>query len=174
MEKVQISQDALYQFLTEHNMTIGLLAVKMGVSEGIVYGCFRHSLNRLGQPLKFSRANVEKLNQAISTIADELRQSVLTFGSDQKFTNQRGTTYDPALAEPIRHGISRYFNLKRMTERVLGWNKAKCEGTVCTKSSPMYGRVSQEDADRLNAELLSVAGVLSSYEVVTESDKDAQ
>ena len=170
MDKIKVTQDTLYQYLTEHTMTISLLAVKMQVSEGILYGCFRHSPNRYGQPLKFSATNLKKLNAAIGEIADELRGSLLTFGSPQAFTNQRGATYDPALVEPIKNGITRYFKLKGLTERVLGWNKAKCEGTISTKSSPMYGRISKADMDRLNAELLSVAAVLGSYEIVPEEE----
>lgn len=174
MEKIKVSQDFLYNYLMEHNFTLVRLSQLMGVSESIVNHCFRHVNDRHGKPLWFTAQNIERLNQALQLLSQELRQSLLTFGSERVFTTQRGTTYDPALTDAIKNGMARYFKMKGLTQRVLGWNKVKCDITLATKTSPMYGRVSQEDADRLNAELLSVAGVLSSYEVVTESDKDAQ
>lgn len=168
MDKIKVSQDTLYQYLTEHNLTISVFARKMGVSDGIVHGCFHHDLNRHGQPLKFSAANIERLNVALTEVADELRKCILIFGGPETFTNQRGTTYDPGLATSIRNGASRYFKIIGLTERLLGWNKAKSNTTLSVKSSPMYGRITKADADRINAELLSVAGVLSSYEVVAD------
>lgn len=57
-----------------------------------------------------------------------------------------------------------------MTERLLGWNRAKCDFTLSAPNSKIYGYITREDADRLNAELLAVAGVLSSYEVVADDD----
>ncbi|MDK7740654.1 hypothetical protein QP561_10480, partial [Veillonella nakazawae] len=40
--------------------------------------------------------------------------------------------------------------------------------TLSAPSSKIYGNITRGDADRLNAELLSVAGVLSSHEVVAD------
>lgn len=170
VEKTKISQDFLYKYLLEHDVILTLLATEMGVSEGIVYGSFRHLLNRHGKPLNFSKANIIKLNDALVRIADELRRSVLNFGSDRAFTNQRGTTYDPALIEPIRDGVGKFFKLRGFTERLLGWNKAKLNFVLSAPSSKIYGCISKEDVDRINAELLSVAGVLSSCEVVADGD----
>ena len=168
-QKVQISQDTLYQFLQDRNLIVSVIGKKTGIGNGLLMGCFHHNLNRHGKPLSFSAANIVRINTAIWQIAEELRGCLLTFGSDQTFTNQRGTTYDPALVAGFRK-IGEYLKLRGLTERILGWNKAKCEGTLNVKSSPMYGRISQADADRINAELLSVAGVLSSYEVVADGD----
>jgi len=173
MMKIQVSQDFLYDYLKEHSFIITVLSTYMGISESIVRGCFHHDLNRLGRPMSFSAANIAKLNEALNAIADNLRRCVLTFGSDQAFINQRGTAYDPGLVEQIKNGMGKFFKMKGMTERVLRWNKTKCYTTLAVRKSPMYGKVSREDADRLNAELLSVAGVLSSYEVV-EQNPDKQ
>ena len=90
------------------------------------------------------------------------------FGSDKVFTNQRGATYDPGLLKPINQGIGKFFKVRRMTERVLGWNLGKWANTLSAPSSKIYGNITRGDADRLNAELLSVAGVLSSHEVVAD------
>ena len=166
-EKVKVSQDVLYQYLQEHGVIVSMLQKKMGVSKGLVDACFRHDLNRHGKPMKFSANALALLNAAVAEVADELRGCLLHFGSPQAFTNQRGTTYDPALVEGFRR-IGEYVKLRGLTARVLGWNKAKSEGTLSVKSAPMYGRISQADADRVNAELLAMAGVLGSYEVVAD------
>lgn len=171
MEKVKVSQDVLYQFLKEHDITKVIIAKKMGVSESIVGGCFRHVLNRHGKPLSFSKANLVKLNDAIQQIADDLRNCVITFGSSEMFTNKRGTTYDPGTLETI-HEIGNYFVLNQLTERLLGWSKTRCGMVVSIKSSPVYGNVTEDNVNRINAELLSVAGVLSSYEIVSEEKED--
>ena len=168
--KIQVSQDTLRNYLKEHNITFSILAERMGVSVGIVSGCFNHKPNRLGKPLKFSAVNLERLNAALPQIADELKGCILTFGSDQTYSNPRGVDYDPALIEHIKRGISKYFKLNTFCERVLGWKVGKKESVLCQPASKAYGHITKEDVDRLNAELLSVAGVLSSYEVVPDSD----
>lgn len=165
--KTTISPDFLYKFLGEHNMTTVMISKKMGVSETIVGGCFRHALNRHGKPLIFSQANIERLNAAIQQIAVELRQSVITFGSDETFTNSRGKTYDPGTVPTIRR-LGEFFNLTALTDRLLGWKNNRKNMVLGSKSSPVHGNVTKEDVDRINAELLSVAGVLSSYEVVAD------
>ena len=148
-------------------MTTVMISKKMGVSETIVGGCFRHALNRHGKPLIFSQANIVRLNAAIQQIAVELRQSVITFGSDETFTNSRGKTYDPGTVPTIRR-LGEFFNLTALTYRLLGWKNNRKNMVLGSKSSPVHGNVTKEDVDRINAELLSVAGVLSSYEVVAD------
>lgn len=167
IQKTKVSQDFLYKYLTEHNVTISQFARLMGVSVGIVSGSFHHDLDRHGKPLKFSRANIEKLNAALQTLADQLRQATITFGSEQTFTNSRGTTYDPGTREAVLR-LSDYFKISYFMERVLGWKDGKRKMILVTPSSKVYGQVSQDDVNRINAELLSVAGVLSSYEVVPD------
>lgn len=170
MEKIKVSSDTLYKYLLEHNFVISVLSDSMGVSYAIVSGCFRHSQNRYGNPIKFSSANIKKMNDAIMQIASEMRNSLVVFGTKQMFTNQHGTTYDPGLIEPIKQGVGKFFKLRGLTEKVLGWNVAKCGMTFSSPSSKIYGNISREDVNRINAELLAVAGVLSSYEVVAEED----
>lgn len=169
MEKVKISQDTLYQYIMDHNIKLVRIAEIMGVSEASVNSCFRHHNNVHGNPRSFTRYNIRKLNDALEQIVDELRGCVLTFGSDRTFTNMRGKTYDPALIEPIKR-IGNLMNLTALVSRVLGWNQNKKENTLVTPSSKNYGNISKSDADRINAEILSVAGVLSSYEVVPDEN----
>lgn len=57
-----------------------------------------------------------------------------------------------------------------MEERVLGWNTGKYNQTLFVPKSKVYCNISKGDVDRLNAELLAVAGVLSSYEVVADDE----
>lgn len=168
MEKIKVSQDFLYNYLTEHNFIISSLGEMMGVSDCVVRACFLHTPNRHGKPQKFSASNIERLNEALTLVANKLRGCLLTFGSDQTYTNQRGTTYDPALVEQIKNGMNKYFKLRGLLERILGWNVTKCRTTLSIIKSPVYGNITREDADRINTELLAVAGVLSSYEVVAD------
>ena len=167
MEKVKISQDTLYQYLLEHGVKMIRLTELMEMSGSTITSCFKHQPLNNGTPRSFTRKAIVKLNAALPQIAENLRNSILVFGSDQVFTNQRGKTYDPALIEPLKK-IGEYMNLTALVQRVLGWNQDKKENTLVTPSSNNYGCISKQDADRINAELLSVAGVLSSYEVVAD------
>lgn len=165
--KVQVSSDTLYQYLLEHNFTISLLGKRMGVSNGIVCNSFQHVLNRLGKPMKFSNANIERINAVLPQIADELRLSVLTFGSERVYASSRGTIYDPGLIPEVKR-LTKYFKLNNFCKRVLGWNVGKKESVLCQPTSGAYGHITQDDVNRINMELLSVAGVLSSYEVAPD------
>lgn len=167
MEKVKISQDFLYQYLQEHGMNISLLGKYMGVSEGILRGSFNHSLNRHGKPMKFSDANIKRLNAAIAQVAAELPQMIVQFGSEQTFTNKRGTAYDPAAAVAIKK-LKPYFKINQLTSRVLGWNQVKTRFTFSAPSSNIFEQITAGDVQRINAEILSVAGVLSNFEVVSD------
>lgn len=164
---IKVSQDTLYQYIQEHNIKLVRLAELMELSEASINSCFKHHITNRGVPRSFTPAAIDKLNFAIWRIAAELRQRLLTFGSDQVFTNAHGRTYDPALVEPMKR-VGEYLNLTALTQRVLGWNKGKKENILVTPSSKVYGNISEDDANRINTELLAIAGVLSNYEVVAE------
>lgn len=165
IKKAKVSPDWLYDYLQERNFIISVLSKRMGVSNGIVCNSFKHVLNRLGKPIRFSAANLARLNAALPVIADELCGRVITFGSEETFTNQWGNTYDPATLDGVM-AVGDYFKLTPFLERVLGWKKGKRDMILVSRNSPVYKQVSEEDVNRINAELLAVAGVLSSYEVV--------
>lgn len=167
--KVQVTSDTLYKYLQEHDFIISVLSKYMGVSNGIVCNSFKHVLNRLGKPMKFSAANLAKLNAALPVIAEDLRKATITFGSDQTFTNSWGNTYDPAAREAVL-AVGNYFKITPFLFRILEWKKGKRDTILVSKTSPVYGQVCQDDVNRINAELLSVAGVLSSYEVIPEEN----
>lgn len=167
VQKIQISSDTLYQFLTEHGVKLVRLAEIIGFSTTSLHDCFSHRLMRTGKPHSFTHKTIKKLNVALEQMADALRSSVLTFGSEQTYTNQWGNTYDPALLEPMKE-LGKLVNLTALVERVLGWNKFKKQAVFVAKNSNSYGCISQDDVNRINAELLAIAGVLSSYEVVLD------
>lgn len=168
MEKIRISQDTLFSYITEHNIKLVRLAKTAGISEATLNLCFHRTVKSDGGQHVFSLTHLKKINDAIEQIANELRELTLSFGSDQMFTNKHGRTYDPKLVEPMKR-IGVYFNITALFERVLGWNKNKKEATLVTPSSRNYGHISEDDVNKINAELLSIAGVLSGYRVVPDS-----
>lgn len=173
IQKIQISSDTLYQFLKEHGVKETRIADIMGFSTTSLNDCFAHRAMPNGKPRTFTSKTIKKLNYAIEQMAESLRSSVLTFGSEQTYTNQWGNTYDPALLEPMKE-LGKLVNLTALVERVLGWNKFKKQAVFVAKNSISYGCISQDDVNRINAELLAIAGVLSSYEVVLDgSDSEA-
>lgn len=169
MGKVEVSQDTLYQYMLTHGIILSRLAELIGKSPEVVRSCFKHHKDGRGKPRYFSHANIVAINKALPVIADELRARLLTFGSDQTYTNQRGATYDPALIGPIKE-IGKYLNITALVERLLGWSKGKKSAVLVQTSGKAYGCVSEPDVVAINNELLAVAGVLSSYEVVADGD----
>ena len=53
---------------------------------------------------------------------------------------------------------------------MLGWNESKRAMILSCKSSITKGNITADDVNRINAEILSVAGVLDCYEVVADGD----
>ena len=167
MDKVRVTQDVVYQFITDHNVNISGIAREMLANPTLVAGCFRHNADRHGQPRHFTVTTLPRLNQAIESFASKMRQSMVMFGSDQTYTNNRGVTYDPATLQAIKN-LSNYFNLTQFLIRVLGWNETKKNATLSAPSSKAYGCISQDDVNRINTELLAVSGVLSNYEIILD------
>lgn len=167
MEKVKVTQDVVYQFITEHNVNLSGIAREMQANPALVAGCFRRNVDRHGSPRHFTAVTLPRLNAAIDAFAANMRQSLIQFGSDKMFTNKWGTTYDPGTLPALKE-LSKFFNLTAFIVRVLGWNEKKKNATLSAPSSAIYGCVSRDDVNRINAELLAVAGVLSNYEVVAE------
>ena len=167
MEKVKVSQDTLYQFLMDHDVKLVRLAELMGMSGSSVTSCFKHQIINNGVPRSFTPAAIERLNEALRQTADRLRDCVLQFGSSQVITSSRGVDYDPALVEPLKR-VGELLNLTALLERTVGWSKKKKDGVIVSQASKVFGHITKEEADRINAELLAVAGVLSSYQVVAD------
>lgn len=170
-QKLRVTQDVVYQYITEHNVNLSGLAREMQANPTLVAGCFRRNADRNGKPRHFTAQTLPRLNQALDMFTQKMRQSMITFGSPQTFTNNRGATYDPGTMDAIR-GLSQFFNLTQFIIRVLGWNETKKNATLSGPSSKAYGCISRDDVNRINAELLAVSGVLSNYEIVADEDGD--
>jgi len=169
MEKVKVSQDKLYEYLTVHNIKLARIAELMGKSLPVISSCFLHHQNRHGKPRCFSVDNILLLNNILPHIANELRDCLMTFGSEQTFTNSWGYTYDPALVASMKR-VARYINIGPLTERLLDWSRSKCKNILTDSHSPVYGNIMEADILSINTELLSVAAVLENYEVVPDED----
>ena len=165
--KVQISQDKLYEYLTDHDVKLIRIAELMGKSKSVISSCFLHHKDVNGKPRCFSVENIKLLNHALPLIAEELRDCLMTFGSSETFKNSWGFTYDPALVAPMKR-VGRYMNMVPLTERLLDWSRSKCKNTLTDSQSPAYGNIMEGDVVSINTELLSVAAVLESYEVVPD------
>lgn len=166
---MKMSQDQLYKYLTDHDVKVIRLAELMGKTPAVIISNFRHHKNAHGNPRHFSVENIRQLNEALQTIAKELRGCVLTFGTNQTYTNKHGRTYDPGMIEPLNR-IGELLNLTALVDRLLGWNKGKRTSVLTDKISKAYGNVSETDVMTINAEVLAVAGVLEGLEVVPDDD----
>ena len=169
MEKVKVTQDVVYQYMLEHNVSLSDLAREMQANATMVAACFKRNADRNGKPRHFTAATLPRLNEGLSKFAAQMRQCVIPFGSNQVYTNHWGATYDPATVEPIRQ-LANYFNLTALVVRVLGWSKTKKSAIISDVHSKAFGCVSRDDVNRLNADLLAVAGVLSSSEIIPDEE----
>lgn len=172
-KKVQISQDQLYKFWTGHDLKLVRLAELTGLSEASINVCFKHYLGTNGKPRVFTPQAIAKINAALPVIADEIRGCVMDFEPGKLPANQRGKVYNPTLVEPMKK-IGDYINITAMTYKLLKWSQNKKECVLVTKSSKIYGNITEEEVTIVNNELLSVSGMLSGYEVtVSDSSNSA-
>ena len=169
VQKVKMSQDAIYDYLTKHDIIITRIGELMGMDRSAVMSCFKHHLNSRGIPRHFTVQGIAKLNKALQTLAGELRSHVVVFGSDKVYINKHGRTYDPGMIEPLNE-LGKYMNLMGLTNRLLGWNKRKKENVFSSPATKNYGNISESDVNAINAEVLSVAGVLEGVEVIPDDD----
>ena len=169
MNKIPVSQDELKTFLKDHHFINAALAKKMGVSEGIVSGCFNRKPNRHGKPLSFSRKNIELLNQALQQIAEDLSGCKL-MASDEEFATKRFINDDPAVIESLRR-IGEYVRLNGLTSKVLGWNNKRCLNNISVNGPKPHVHISKEDAMRISTEIMSIAVTLAGYEVVPDGEQ---
>lgn len=166
MNKIQVTQDTLYEYLLAHDVKISRLAELIGVVPEVVLSCFKHHCDWHGRPRKFNDGHIKSINEALPHIADELRSRLLQFGSERTYTNKWGSTYDPALVESLK-SLGHYLNLAGFLTRVLGWSSSKRIAVMSRPNGKMYGYISQKDATAINTEILSIAGVLANYEVLS-------
>lgn len=163
--KAQVSQDFLYEYLVSHNVKVSELARLSGMSIPLMVDDFRHTLDRHGNRRVFSAVALTKLNTALPLMAGGIKQHILSFGSEQMFTNRLGRTYDPGMV-PAMKALSTYFNMNGLCASVLGWSKNKKNSVLCSPTNKAYGYITSADVELINAELLAVAGMLDGIEVV--------
>ena len=166
----QVTQDTLYEYLQAHDVKMSRLADLIGVVPEVVLSCFKHHKDWHGHPRKFNAGHIEAINKALPMIASELQARLLQFGSDRTYTNKWGSTYDPALVEPLKE-LGKYLNLAGLLTRLLGWSSGKKGAVLSRPNGKMYGCISQKDATIINTEILSIVGVLNNYELIKDSDK---
>ena len=170
--KIQVSQDTLHKYMEAHNLKTARLAELIGKSHEMVISCFRHNNDKYGKPRSFTPDHIAAINEALPVIASELQARLLTFDSNAQ-PNRLGKVYDKNLVGQIKE-VGKYINITAMLERLLGWSKGKKSAVLVQTTSKVYGAVSKEDMIAINNELLSIIGVLSSYEVVTDEGNGNQ
>lgn len=164
---MKMTQDELYKYLTEHDVKVSRIAELMGVIPQMVISCFRHNKNHNGNPRYFSVESIGKLNDALPKLAIQLRQCVMTFGTDKMYSNKYGRTYDPGMIEQFNY-LGELMNLTNLVKRILGWSRSKKNSVFCSPKSKAYGNITKDDVTKVNAEILAVAGVLEGVEVVPD------
>lgn len=169
MNKTKVSQDFLYDNIVKHGVNVKAIAELMGISVTMVNGCLRHDKDMHGNPRNFPAKTLPKLNAALEQLAEQLNQSLITFGSDQTYTNNRGTQYDPAAVDGIQ-ALRKYFKLTPFLKDALGWTENKKSIVLHTPSSKGYACVSAQDVRRINAAITQVAVLFGGIEVVAEGN----
>jgi hypothetical protein len=170
MNKISVTQDTLYSYFLAHNIKLLRLSEMMGVNDDMVTSCFRHCSDRHGSPRRFTAKSIALINESLPRLAEELRARLLTFGTDRVYTNAHGRTYDPGLIEPLKD-LGRYLNITGLTNRLLGWSQNKKSSILCRPNAANYGNITEADIIIINNEILSIAGVLSNYQVVPDNDR---
>ena len=88
VNKIKISQDALYKYLNDHDVKLTRIAELMGKSHSVVVSDFLHHKSSKGKPRYFSVENIKLLNEALHKLSDELIARLVVFGSEQMYTNK--------------------------------------------------------------------------------------
>jgi hypothetical protein len=165
-EKIRISQDELYQFMTDHNLIITRLGELIGLGIGSMSACFKHMLAN-GKPRYFTRQSVAKINEALPQIAFEVERRRVVFNTANNSSKQRKTMFDTGCVEQLK-ALGVYIKVDAMCQRVLGWKAVKSRKVLFAPSSTMYGHVTPEDVRRVNEELMFVSFWLQRHEVVAD------
>lgn len=163
MEKATMTQDQFYQFLLDHNLTISRLGELIGQSDVAMSQAFKHYIVN-GKPCYFSAEKLQRINDALPQWADAIQSRLMQFHSENNISTVASRCYDPSCIEQLR-SVGNHFNLTGLTARVLSWGASK-KSSIFTPSHKNYGHISQQDVTAINTELLAVAGVLRSIQIV--------
>lgn len=161
--KEELTQDELLKVLDVNGIKLVRIAELMGLSEAMVNICFHHAKNKNGKPFSFSPEAIDKLNEAVRGVASGLASCLLVFRGKKEEGGRKA--YDKTLIEPIKK-IGEWVNLIDFLNRTLGWNKVKKNNVLVFNNTKVYGHITQQDADAINAELLRMVSDLSRLQVV--------
>lgn len=168
MKKTEMNQDQLYQYILAHNLTVKRLGEMIGQGDAVMSCAFKHNKMN-GKPLYFSPARIARINEALPRMADEIQARLMQFHPENNISTVEGRYYDPSCVEQLRQ-VGEYFNVQGLTARILGWSKEKKASVLCSPANRNYGHITPEDVTAINTELLSVAGVLRSIEIIPMKD----
>lgn len=174
IQKEKWTQDELYDFLTSNDVTITRLSDLMGMTIGMVASNFKHHVTRHGKPRSFNYQQTVKLNEALQQLAKNMRQCMLRYAGTEQKKGNLGKIYYPALRQQMNDGVGQYFNLVSLTQRVLGWNRTKKRNVLESnkENSKASGCITAQEAELINKEILAVAGMLESHEIVCTAVND--
>lgn len=119
------------------------------------------------KPHHFSPDKLQRINEALPQWADAIQSRLMQFHPENNISAVAGRCYDPSCLDQLRR-VGEHFSITALTARILGWSKSKKE-SVFTPANKNYGHISLEDVTAINNELLFVAKMLSSYEVVADT-----
>jgi hypothetical protein len=164
MNKIQVTQDTLYEYLTAHDVKMIRLSELLDCSNDTLTACFQHRKDKHGNPRTLSPYYIAKINDVLPRLAEEIEARLLKFGSERMYTNTHGRTYDPGMIEPMKE-LGKYLNITSLTRRLLGWSQNKKSSVLCRPNAINYGSITEQDVVVINTEALAVAAVLSSYKL---------
>lgn len=165
-QKLQYSQDDLYQYLLAHNITVKRLGELINQSDTAMSSGFKHHIVN-GKRHSFPVFIIRRINEALPVMAREITARRVTFNPDNNISRRASQKFDPGCVEQFQR-VGEYFNLTAILERVLGWSKRRKNDVICTPSSKVYGHITEDEVRVINTELLAVAGVLENIEVVPD------
>ena len=178
MEKKQITQDELRDFIKAHNLKRARIADVAGLSDGSCASCLNHQIINGGVPRSFTAQTVARINEELPKMAEAIASCVMKWGTDPKELKKvyNVEKYDKALVIPIKEKVAYFFNINPFLFRVVGWTLTKKHNVLETNTGKAHGNITQEEMNRINDELEFVSGWLLKRELVadeTSSDSSA-
>lgn len=157
-----MNQDELRNYFTSRNLTMKRLGELINQSDTAMSNALNHfKVN--GKPLYFSIEKLQRINEALPIMADEIEARLLKF-DEERSAKEGNNRYDPGCIEQLRR-VGDYFNVKGLTYRVLEWSQPKCNAFF-SQNNPGRGHIKRHEVTAINTELLAIAGVLRGTEVV--------
>ena len=170
MDKKQITQDELRDFIKAHDLKRARIAEVAGLSEGSCASCLNHQVINGGVPRSFTRQTIARMNEELPKMAEAIASCVMEWGTDPKElkNGRKGRVYDKTLVEPIKVRVAYFFNINPFLERVVNWTKTYKHNVLETNTGKAHGNITQEEMNRINDELEFVSDWLLKRELVAD------